>query len=125
VVNVAAQSCNITSVKPADLNSSVGVLDNGTLNVMIRCRCVDDHNKELRNIKWFYQNGSQVLDMKSVPLGAPYLMTSDGKRIATLCSMTLMRVTTLVVKDKVFQLVLLMLLFSCCYLVRLINTDLY
>ena len=82
VVDVAAQSCNTTAVNPASLTSDRGVLNNGTLNVTIECRCVDNKNRPIKNIKWFFQNGSQVLNISSVPTGAPYLMTN--KKIAML-----------------------------------------
>ena len=84
MVNVAAQSCDIKAVKPANLTSDGGVLNNGTRDVTIECRCMNRKNKLINGIKWFFQNGSQVLNISSVPTDAPYLMTRNNERVAIL-----------------------------------------
>ena len=81
-MSAAGQSCTVFPVNPASLTSS-GRVNNGT-NVMVQCSCVDNENKSIRNIKWFFQNGSQLLDMKSVSTGAPYLMIVNYRKTATL-----------------------------------------
>ena len=85
VVNVSAQgSCTVTPTSPITLTAAGGVLVDGTQNVMIECRCVDGSNVALSPVRWFHPNNMRISSQSNTPTGAPYYISSDSSRLATL-----------------------------------------
>jgi len=83
VVNVSAQgSCTVTPTSPINLTVAGGVLVDGTQNVMIKCRCVDDGGTLLRKVRWFFPNTTIVAKQTDPPDDAPY--RDNSNRISTL-----------------------------------------
>ena len=85
VVDVSAQSCNITPLIPTTLTATGGAVVNGTVNVTIRCVCTVTGNQRVR---WYDINKEilvQSLDPDYVA-GSPYgqLGTTNGSANVTL-----------------------------------------
>ena len=81
VVDVSAQSCTITSTSLGDLTG--GVIANGTTNVMIECRCMEENGNPLR-ARWFNPDNVKVPRQQIVGPNDPYREQSDNIGSATL-----------------------------------------
>jgi len=85
VVDVSARgSCTVTPTSPNNLTAAGGVLVDGTQNVVIKCKCVDDNGARLRKIRWFFPDTTIVAKQTDAPAGAPYRMRNNRKKIHTL-----------------------------------------
>ena len=67
VVDVSAQSCTITPTSPDDLDPTGGVIVDGTVNVMIECRCGG-------RVRWFYRNTTRIVNQANTPPGDPFFI---------------------------------------------------
>jgi len=81
VVDVSAQSCTITSTSPGDLTG--GVIANGTTNVMIECRCMEENGDPLR-ARWFNPDNVRIPVRWIVGPNDPYREHDDNIGSATL-----------------------------------------
>ena len=79
VVDVSSQSCTITPTSPDGLNPSGGVIVDGTVNVMIECRCVDKNGYVPRRIRWFDPSNERLLPESHVPDGDPYFIRNINR----------------------------------------------
>ena len=81
VIDVSAQSCTITSTSPGDLTG--GVIADGTTNVIIECRCVDENGDPLRT-RWFNPDNVRIPTQRTVGPNEPYRESDDYIGNATL-----------------------------------------
>jgi len=78
VVDVSAQiSCTVIPTSPDGLDTTGGIIVDGTANVMIECRCVDENGDPLRRIRWFNPNNIRLLNRPNTPVGDPYFIPMD------------------------------------------------
>jgi len=81
VANVSAQNCTINPRSPSNLTVTGGVLTDGTQNVMIGCECVDDKEKRVGDVRWFFPNTTVVARQSDAPDGAPYRNNNNRLQI--------------------------------------------
>jgi len=74
VVDVSAQSCTITSTSPGDLTG--GVIADGTINVTIECRCMEENGDPLR-ARWFDPNNVRIPLQWAAGPNYPYRENDD------------------------------------------------
>ena len=84
VVGVSPHSCTITLTSPDHLDPTGGVLADGTENVMIECRCVDENGDVPQRIRWFDPKTARIPFQTNALLGDPYLIHSSYGKAATL-----------------------------------------
>ena len=84
MVDVSAQSCTITPTSPDDLDPTGGVLDNGTVNVTIECRCVDGNGDPPAKVRWFDPNMNRVPGGRNAVPGDPYSDNDNANGHSTL-----------------------------------------
>ena len=84
VVDVSSQSCTITPTSPDGLDPTGGVIVNGTVNVMIECRCVNNDGSLPSRVRWFDPNMARLRGVGGTPDGDPYIIANNYVRPATL-----------------------------------------
>jgi len=78
VVDVSAQSCSITSTRPDGLDTPSEVIINGTENVKIGCRCVDENNSPPHRVRWFDPGMNRVVGQGNAGPGNPYCSNNNN-----------------------------------------------
>ena len=76
VVNVSSQSCTITPKIPDGLDPTGGVIVNGTVNVIIECRCVNNDGSLANRMRWFDPTNTRVRGVSNTPDGDPYIIAN-------------------------------------------------
>ena len=75
MVDVSSQSCTITPTSPDGLDPTGGAIVNGTVNVMIECRCVDNDGSVPNRIRWFDPTNTRV---RGALFGGPYIIVNNN-----------------------------------------------
>ena len=78
VVDVLSQSCTVTPTSPDDLDPTGGVIVDGTVNVMIECRCVNNDGSSPGRIRWFDPTNRRLRGVSNTLFGDPYIITTSN-----------------------------------------------
>ena len=78
VVDVSSQSCTITPTSPDGLDRAGGAVVDGTANVTIECRCVDNDGNLLNRMRWYYPGNQRI--GRNPPAGDPFIILNTNKR---------------------------------------------
>ena len=76
VVDVSSQSCTITPTSPDGLDPTGGVIVDGTVNVMIECRCVNNDGSLTIRMRWFNPTNTRVRGAGGTKDGDPYIIAN-------------------------------------------------
>jgi len=76
VVDVSSQSCTITPTSPDGLDPSGGVIVDGTIDVMLKCTCVDENGDVVQTIRWFDPSMTSIRIEDFAPDGDLYQLPS-------------------------------------------------
>ena len=78
VADVSSQSCTITPTSPDGLDPTGVVIVDGTVNVMIECRCVNNDGNLPRRARWFDPNVARLRGFTVTPAGDPYIIFNNN-----------------------------------------------
>ena len=78
MVDVSSQSCTITPESSDGLDPTGGVIVNGTVNVMIECRCVNNDSSLPNRIRWFDPTNRRLRGVTNTPDGDPYITANNN-----------------------------------------------
>ena len=78
VVDVLSQSCTITPTSPDGLDPTSGAIVDGTVNVIIECRCVNNDGSLPNRIRWFDPSMARLRGAGSPAPGDPYIIANNN-----------------------------------------------
>ena len=61
MIDVSAQSCNVTPLSPTTLTATGGAIVYGTMNVRIRCSCTQSDGTAVNTVRWYDPNGTKLV----------------------------------------------------------------
>ena len=82
MVDLSSQSCTITPTSPDGLDPTGGVIVDGTANVTIECRCVNNDSYLLSRMRWYNPSNERI--GRNPPAGDPFIIINNNKRPTTL-----------------------------------------
>ena len=65
MVDVSAQSCNVTPLNPTSLTATGGVIAYGTTNVRIRCSCTESNGTPVNTVRWYDPAGIRLVSAQN------------------------------------------------------------
>ena len=77
VADVSSQICTITPTSPDGLDPTGGVIVDGTVNVMVECRCLVGDDDVPRTIRWFGPNMMTIFTQSNATDGDPYIIPNN------------------------------------------------
>ena len=79
MVDVSSRSCTITPTSPDGLDPTGGVIVDGTVNVMIECRCVNNDGSLSNKITWFDPTNTRLTYLEITPDDDdPYIIANNN-----------------------------------------------
>ena len=65
VVNISAQSCNVTPLNPSTLTDTGGSIVSGTVNVRIQCSCTESGGTPVNTVRWYDPDGTRLVSAQN------------------------------------------------------------
>ena len=65
VVDVSAQSCNVTPLSSTTLTATGGVIVPGTMNVRIQCSCTESDSTAVNVVRWYDPDGTRLISSRN------------------------------------------------------------
>ena len=65
MIDVSAQSCNVTPLSPTTLTATGGAIVYGTMNVRIRCSCTESDGTAVNTVRWFDPDGTRLVSVQN------------------------------------------------------------
>ena len=65
MIDVSAQSCNITPLNPTSLTTTGGAIVYGTMNVRIQCSCTQSDGTAVNTVRWYDINGAKLVSAQN------------------------------------------------------------
>ena len=78
MVDVSSQSCTITPTSPDGLDPTGGAIVDGTVNVMVECRCLVGDDDVPGTIRWFGPNMMTIFTQSNTTDGDPYIIPNKN-----------------------------------------------
>ena len=61
MIDVSAQSCNVTPLSPTTLTATGGAIAYGTMNVSIQCSCTESDGTVVNTVRWYNPDGTKLV----------------------------------------------------------------
>ena len=66
MIDVSAQSCNVTPLNPTTLTATGGAMVYGTMNVRIRCSCMESGGTAVNTVRWYDPAGTRLVSVQNM-----------------------------------------------------------
>ena len=66
MIDVSAQSCNVTPLNPSTLTAIGGAIVNGTMNVRIQCNCTESGGRAVNIVRWYDPDGTRLVSTRNI-----------------------------------------------------------